>query len=247
LGSTLSSQFYGESIARATALRDGWASQQNAIDVQMAGTAASIIAKLSPLKDSMRSLGYDSAQALLDGLKTQDSVLLAHAQTIGAQMAQAIADALVAANIASGGNNFGSAATSANAESARLVELAAANAAAAAKKQWELDHPYGVIGTAPVGTSPGAGYTWNGLRWVAPDPVTAVTSAMASYTPKTADSQSSNDLNETLKKILAATNTGNAENLATQAEIQASIAAQAKQIQTLSRAGGLGGSTARGD
>lgn len=126
LGSSLSDKFYGQSVAQAQSVVDGWKSQQTAIDSQMTAISTSIAASLAPLVSMSAMLGSDSAQALLDGFKSQDPALIAHAKLIGAQMAQAMADALAASNGLSGGPNFPAAMTNGVAASLSSAKIGVA-------------------------------------------------------------------------------------------------------------------------
>lgn len=134
LGNNLSDTFYGSGVSSAKAIRDGLQSQQDAIDLQMTSITNSITDKLAPLVDGMTSLGTDSAAALLAGLKSKDAALLGWAQGIGAQVAQAIADSLVAINILSGGNNFGTGIVAFNEAAAKLQAAADVAALKAAQE-----------------------------------------------------------------------------------------------------------------
>lgn len=123
LGAALSNQFYDQSIAQAQGIVKGWQDSQAGINAQMRAITSGIGAELAPLTDSMANLGMDSARALLDGFKSQDNALIAQAASLGARMAQAVADALAALRVASGGADFGVA--DAKAVAAKLAEEAA--------------------------------------------------------------------------------------------------------------------------
>lgn len=129
LGSNLSDTFYANGVSSAQAIRDGLQSKQDAIDLQMTSITSSITDILSPLTDSTRAIGTDTAQALLDSLKSKDAEILGWVKGIGAQIAQIFADALVGLNTLSGGANF--AAGDAKEAAAKLAKDAADAAAAA--------------------------------------------------------------------------------------------------------------------
>lgn len=123
LGSALSDKFYGQSVANAQSIVKGYKDTQEMINAAMRSITSGIALEMSPLTDSMASLGEDSAQALLDGFKSQDNALIAQAASLGARMAQAVADALAALKVASGGADFGAA--DAKASAARMADDAA--------------------------------------------------------------------------------------------------------------------------
>lgn len=139
LGKSLSDKFYDQSIADAKSIVDGWQKSQDSIDAQMTSITTSITDKLAPLIDGTTIIGKDSAQALLDSLKSKDAELLGWAQAIGAKMAQALADALTALNVISGGNNFGPDVAAAKGAAAKLADDAAKAAAKAASDKAAQD------------------------------------------------------------------------------------------------------------
>lgn len=121
LGAGLADKFYGQSVNEAQQYLAGWQSQQTEINSKMSAISQAVADQLSPLTDAMTGLGEDAALGLLQGFQTQDAALLQHARFIGAQMAQAVADALTALNVLSGGPNFATAVTAAKDVSAKLA------------------------------------------------------------------------------------------------------------------------------
>jgi hypothetical protein len=132
LGATLSSQFYDQSISQAQGIVKGWQDSQAGINATMRAITSGIGAELAPLIDTTTSLGEDAALALLNGFKSQDNALIAQATSLGARMAQAVADALTSLRAVSGGADFGVA--DAKAASAKLAAAKAAADKAAAEK-----------------------------------------------------------------------------------------------------------------
>lgn len=138
LGAALSDKFYGQSVANAQSIVKGYTDSQEMINAAMRSITSGIALEMSPLTNVMASFGEDSALALLNGFKSQDNALIAQAASLGARMAQAIADALSLLRVASGGGDFGVAA--AKAASAKLTaDAQAAQAAADAKAKAKAD------------------------------------------------------------------------------------------------------------
>ncbi len=138
LGATLSDKFYGQSVANAQSIVKGYTDSQEMINAAMRSITSGIAAEMSPLTNVMASFGEDSALALLNGFKSQDSALIAQASSLGTRIAQVLADAVSQMRVASGGGDFGVAAV--KAAGAKLAaDAAAAQAAADAKAKAKAD------------------------------------------------------------------------------------------------------------
>lgn len=135
LGAALSDKFYGQSVANAQSIVKGYTDSQEMINAAMRSITSGITLEMSPLTNVMASFGEDSALALLNGFKSQDSAIVAQAASLGARMAQALADAVSQMRVASGGGDFGVAAVKASAAKIAADAQAATDAKAKAKAE----------------------------------------------------------------------------------------------------------------
>ena len=95
----MGSSFYGAAVASAKALRDGFQSQLDSINTEMAIIVQAITDALSPLSDLGTNLGEDIAQGFLDTLNKRKTELVALAESIATAIAAAMKSALDAINV----------------------------------------------------------------------------------------------------------------------------------------------------
>jgi hypothetical protein len=93
-GVTMARTFYDSAVDMNRAFVTGARAELSEIDAQMLAIKDSIQEKLLPLADFGTDLGMDLAQGLYDSLLAQKDKLVALAQTIAAQISEALASAL---------------------------------------------------------------------------------------------------------------------------------------------------------
>jgi hypothetical protein len=91
--------FFGAAVKSAQALKDGFQSQLDSINSEMALIVAAITDALSPLSDLGTNLGEDIAQGFLDTLNKRKTELVTLAESIAAAISAAMADALNAIGV----------------------------------------------------------------------------------------------------------------------------------------------------
>lgn len=93
-GDEMGMNFYGAAVKSAQALRDGYQSEMDSINAEMAAIVAAITDALSPLSDLGTNLGADLAQGFLDELNKRKTELVTLAESIATAIAQAMKNAL---------------------------------------------------------------------------------------------------------------------------------------------------------
>lgn len=86
--------FFGAAVKSAQALRDGFQSQLDSINSEMALIVAAITEALSPLSELGTNLGQDIAQGFLDTLNKRKTELVTLAESIAVAIAEAMKNAL---------------------------------------------------------------------------------------------------------------------------------------------------------
>lgn len=99
-GDEMGMNFYGQAVKSAQALRDGFQSEMDAINAEMALIVQSITDALSPLSDLGSNLGEDIAQGFLDTLNKRKTELVTLAESIATAIAEAMKNALDSINVA---------------------------------------------------------------------------------------------------------------------------------------------------
>lgn len=95
----MGSNFFGAAVKSAQALKDGFQSQMDLINSEMAFIVEEITKALSPLSDLGTNLGEDIAQGFLDTLNKRKTELVALAESIATAIAAAMKSALDAINV----------------------------------------------------------------------------------------------------------------------------------------------------
>jgi len=93
-GDEMGMNFYGAAVKSAQALRDGYQSEMDSINAEMAAIVAAITDALSPLSDLGTNLGEDIAQGFLDTLNKRKTELVTLAESIATAIAEAMKNAL---------------------------------------------------------------------------------------------------------------------------------------------------------